>query len=108
MDASHLNPEGMKRRSSLRKSEIQLSNILALFRTFHCSLPRRVTFTSFLTLPVAPSWAGFTHFLLDHTYLHLSCTLLLHLGPLPGTTHFILKMEAASSSETLVSYHNAT
>jgi len=29
----------------------------------------------------------------------------LHLCPLPRPTHFTLKMEAARSSETLVSYH---
>jgi hypothetical protein len=49
--------------------------------------------------------AGFIHLPIG---LHLSYFLLLHLGPLPGTTHFTLKMEAATSSETLVSYHSNT
>jgi len=34
--------------------------------------------------------------------------LLLHLGPLFDTAHFTLKLEAAWSSETSVSYHMAT
>jgi len=34
--------------------------------------------------------------------------MLLHLGPFPGITHITLKMEAAGSSETLISYHNTT
>jgi hypothetical protein len=38
--------------------------------------------------------------------LYPSYSLLLYLGPLPGTTHFSLKMEVARSSKTLVSYHN--
>jgi hypothetical protein len=47
-------------------------------------------------------------FLMAHTYLYPFYSLLLHTGPLPGTVHFSLKMEAARSSEVLVSYHNTT
>jgi len=68
----------------------------------HHSLPTGVTFNSVLSLPVAPSQAGFTQSPIG------SCTSLplLQLGPLPGITDFTLKMEVAQSSETLVSYYN--
>jgi len=46
-------------------------------------------------------------FLLAHTYLYPSC-FLLDLGPVPDTTDFILKTEAARSSKTLVYYCNTT
>jgi hypothetical protein len=47
-------------------------------------------------------------FLLARTYLCPSYSLLLLLGPLPGTAHFSLQMEAVRSSETSVSYPNTT
>jgi len=46
--------------------------------------------------------------LLVRTYLLSSYFLLLHLGPLPGTMHFTLKMEATRSLKMVVSYHNTT
>jgi len=38
--------------------------------------------------------------------LHPTTTLHGHTTQIPWSSHFTLKMEAASSSETLVSYHN--
>jgi len=55
---------------------------------------------------VAHSQAGFTNFPIGSHILYLSYALLLQLGPLPSIMHFTLKMEAAKSSKTMVSYHS--
>jgi hypothetical protein len=66
----------------------------------------QINFTSSLSLPVELPWAGINHLPVGSHVFYPCYSLLLLLGPLPGTTHFIQKMEATKSSEMLVSYHN--
>jgi hypothetical protein len=56
--------------------------------------------------PWRAHWQVSPTFLLAHAYFCPSNFLLLHLGPLPGTMHFTLKVEATRSSKTLVFYSN--
>jgi len=81
----------------------------SLLRASHNTLLTRVSFTSFLSHPVALSQVGFTYLPTgSQVSLTLLLPLLLHLGPLLSTTHFTLKMEAAGSSETSVFYQSTT
>jgi hypothetical protein len=65
-------------------------------------------FHTFLLPTMALPWAAFIHLPIGSHVLCPSYPMLLHLRPFPDITHFTLKMEAASSSETLVTYRNIT
>jgi hypothetical protein len=104
MEASHSNL-GETKECHLLKSDLFPLDLLivlsALSRAFHHSLPRRVFFMAWpLYRQASPT------FLLDRTYLYPTYSLLLHMGPLPNTSHFILKMEAGRPFEMLVSCCN--
>jgi hypothetical protein len=88
------------RRPSLRKSDLLplYSTVLHTGRTLPSSLE---SVLHFFPLPASGSFTGRLH---PHSYW-LTCT---STPPTPSTTHFTLKMEAARSSETLVSYHSTT
>jgi len=112
MEASHSNPEDIKEGPLYGNVTysllIQLSHIMALFRAFHHSLPRGVSYITLFSeenLPILSSPCqqplhrqASPTFLLACMYLYPYYSLLLHLCPLPSTIHFPLKTKAARSS----------
>jgi hypothetical protein len=72
-------------------------------------LPVKTPHTAFFSSAVAHPQAGFTQLRIGwHFSVYPSYSMFLCLCCLSSTMHFILKMEAARSSETLVYYHSTT
>jgi hypothetical protein len=78
------------------------------FRATHHTALMKVTLTCFLSPPVALPLAVFTLLPVCSACIYPSNSLLLHLGPLPGTAHFSVKIKAEGSSSAFVSYCNTT
>jgi hypothetical protein len=99
-------PRRDTRRSSLKKSDLLPLDSTVLHNWPYTALILK-EYSTILSPPCQWPLQGEASptFLLARTCLYPSYSLLVHLGSFPGIMHFTLKMEAAWSSETLVSYH---